>query len=614
MADSKDKKIGEVPHLEQVTGKEKIPVSAEGEPRYIETAQIYDKEVTPYPKANQIVYTTTDGEVIELADANLVSNVYYKDKGYGVMTFEEDLVECPSFHRNPKADKFKSIILPEGMTKFDNYNFSGCSSLSDVYLPSSLTMLGGDSFRDCTSLLDIYIPSGVKNIGDSCFNGCTNLRHINLSEKCYIGGAAFEGCINLQSIIFPSVSQLRNRTFNNCRSLKEFIVPNTVTEILNEVFKNCISLTHITIPQSVTSIGNNAFANVTPFYFDTYLPNTQGWPAVNKLQTLILRYDGVVKDVDTYAGTFAKEPIAIPEASTLDLVDSPMPIDGAEPMPMSDIEGGIMPMLNTYVGTPNNWLKIYVPENRLKEYQETYPTLKSHFHPITGEDIYATRDDLSKSKKDLFIDLWNEACIRREKATTMVYGKYNEETGFFELNGLLDLSYDNAIEIYNRGRMTNSDANRTYAVSKIRTNIPPLTSSAAIVMEYTCADSPELEVFNGGAGWSTPSSYAFGSCPKLKRVFGIGILCNATTAYFQCYMLEDVEFIYLANNVNPNFKDCPLLNLDTFRRIEKAKNFDNPLTVTVHPDVFAKLTDPENAEWYQLNQDATEKNIQFATA
>lgn len=40
--DDKDKKIGEVPHLEKVTGKEKIPVSSNGEPRFIESQQIAD--------------------------------------------------------------------------------------------------------------------------------------------------------------------------------------------------------------------------------------------------------------------------------------------------------------------------------------------------------------------------------------------------------------------------------------------------------------------------------------------------------------------------------------------------------------------------------------------
>ena len=43
MADDKDKKIGEVPHLANIKGDEKIPVSAEGEPRYVEIRQILDE-------------------------------------------------------------------------------------------------------------------------------------------------------------------------------------------------------------------------------------------------------------------------------------------------------------------------------------------------------------------------------------------------------------------------------------------------------------------------------------------------------------------------------------------------------------------------------------------
>lgn len=63
--DSKDKKIPEVPHLEDVTGVEKIPVSAAGGlPRYIEVKQIVDK-------ANKEVLgkkITTDNASFELGD------------------------------------------------------------------------------------------------------------------------------------------------------------------------------------------------------------------------------------------------------------------------------------------------------------------------------------------------------------------------------------------------------------------------------------------------------------------------------------------------------------------------------------------------------------------
>lgn len=37
------------------------------------------------------------------------------------------------------------------------------------------------------------------------------------------------------------------------------------------------------------------------------------------------------------------------------------------------------------------------------------------------------------------------------------------------------------------------------------------------------------------------------------------------------------------------------------------------ITVTVHPDVYAKLSDETNAEWHALLAQAAEKNIIFAT-
>lgn len=384
MADSKDKKIGEVPHLENVKGDEKIPVSADGEAGFVDIKQIYDKEVTPYPKANEIVYTTTDGEIIELEDANLVSNVYYKDKGFGVMRFKEDLEICPLFSYKAKLLK---IILPNNIKQFPNLCFRNCTSLVNINFPSSLNHIGSEVFGGCLSLDILSVPIKWNGYGTFSRSG---VKQFNISQNT--GLYDFSECKNLTSInISEGVTTLGQLCFNGCSRLSNIIFPSSLTTIGGGTFSYCCSITNITLPEKCLLIYQDAFSGCTPFYFDCYLPTTQGFPAVNKLRTLILRYDGVVKDVDTYASTFIKEPIAIPEASTLDLVDTPMP--------MSDIEDGIMPMANldTYVGTPNNWLKIYVPENRLKEYQETYPTLKSHFHPITGEDIYAMREEVEKA-------------------------------------------------------------------------------------------------------------------------------------------------------------------------------------------------------------------------
>lgn len=69
MASLRDRKIGDVPHLETVTGDEKIPLSANGEPRYVEIKQIQDGLLTEEKAKNTYVplltYNTDKKELDE---------------------------------------------------------------------------------------------------------------------------------------------------------------------------------------------------------------------------------------------------------------------------------------------------------------------------------------------------------------------------------------------------------------------------------------------------------------------------------------------------------------------------------------------------------------------
>ena len=57
-----------------------------------------------------------------------------------------------------------------------------------------------------------------------------------------------------------------------------------------------------------------------------------------------------------------------------------------------------------------------------------------------------------------------------------------------------------------------------------------------------------------------------------------------------------------------------LLTLESMRNIVNGKASSMATaTVFVHPDVYAKLADPENTEWHKVLTDALEKNISFAT-
>lgn len=411
MADDKDKKIPEVPHLENVTGKEKIPVSAEGEPRYIEAAQIYDKEVTPYPGEREIVYTTVSGNAIEWEETptNIISNTYYKDKGFGKIVVKDS--NTPSFRS--KVD-LKSIVLGRGF--INSLNCDDCIDLIDVTLNNDATHSG--SYRN-SNIQFFIMPDSVKYIDNYAFNNCINLKDVIFSSSLEsIGWEAFynSGIVSIQNM--PPILTFSNGCFSKCFNLREFKIP-TYLETIPSNFIAGNTIPTLIIPSNIKRLGSACLwgteienlvvkstsltfgdntVSCAPYFVDwspDFIPEYNNRPQVGNLRILILRANKVVEDVDTYVSTFTLE-----EGQELPMGAKLLPKPKAAPMASAD--GEIMPMTNLdqYIGTPNNWLKIFVPSNLLKAYQERYPTLKNHLHPIKGEDIYAMRDDL-KEKEDI---------------------------------------------------------------------------------------------------------------------------------------------------------------------------------------------------------------------
>ena len=109
-------------------------------------------------------------------------------------------------------------------------------------------------------------------------------------------------------------------------------------------------------------------------------------------------------------------------------------------------------------------------------------------------------------------------------------------------------------------------------------------------------------------------TFLFCGCQQLVTIVGGITFENAThnVAFTNCKSLRDVKFYQLRYNVD--LKDSPLLTLESFQYlVEKATN-TSAITVTVHADVYAKLTDPQQADWYAVNTEAQGKQISFATA
>lgn len=233
------------------------------------------------------------------------------------------------------------------------------------------------------------------------------------------------------------------------------------------------------------------------------------------------------------------------------------------------------------------------------------------------------------------IDMWNIAC------GTM--GKFNGTSGFFELNGLTDLTYEEAIKILSYGRhwsFQHFAINPQTEKIKIRTNLPPQAYSTVTLDSFNQLfyGQSDIEVINLNPfstglnfsyGVNTKDSYAekvFNKCAKLHTIYGYISVSNMTviTDWFNgAISLREVRLHGVNKDIN--FKDCPLLSADSLSYIISKRYSTNNIAITVHADVYAKLSgDTMNAaaaalstselqEWGAILAQAAEKNIQFAT-
>lgn len=249
------------------------------------------------------------------------------------------------------------------------------------------------------------------------------------------------------------------------------------------------------------------------------------------------------------------------------------------------------------------------------------------------EDIESpTREDL---KKDLFVDLWNNACGS--------YGKYNVETGYFELNGLTDITYDEALSIYRAGSINQTNCSYQYSNLKIRTNLPcvtlyPNAASSAIsetigenILENSNVQILNVtlpkEVISISAGTSS-SGVKLISSDKLIKIMGRLSLSkiddsasNKNRLFGPCNNLEEVYMYLLRFTVN--LSTLPKLGYVSIKYLvdnvhpSLAKNPTVVVSLEHYQALTGNATYPFNGgtqqEWTQLLQDATEKQVTFAT-
>lgn len=199
------------------------------------------------------------------------------------------------------------------------------------------------------------------------------------------------------------------------------------------------------------------------------------------------------------------------------------------------------------------------------------------------------------------------------------YLTYNSTTGFYEMNGLTDITEEQMMQIYNyTSQSVLLFGDEQFVAAPIRTTYrrPYNGAVSAGSFRFTFSNSI-IEVYYCPMRILVANNM-FEYCSKLNTVktltLGSTNAANYANMFKNCTALVDCEIRWI--NTNLSFEWSPLLSLASLQYlITNRDNGTKAITITVHPTVFAKLTDNTNyPTWYAVNQDALTKYITFASA
>ncbi|MBD5258986.1 MAG: hypothetical protein HDS52_09955, partial [Barnesiella sp.] len=215
-----------------------------------------------------------------------------------------------------------------------------------------------------------------------------------------------------------------------------------------------------------------------------------------------------------------------------------------------------------------------------------------------------------------------EAIVRYERNPFIVrwnelgkgYGIYNEQTCLFELNGLTDITYEEAIKIYALYPLCEAAfSTKAYLFPsiKVRTLFPirVVGSIDMTAMFQTSALSKIRFIFNSTASIAKLTNI-FYYADKLESIYGEITLGDSgstsyTGAFNGCTKLRDIQLKKLKYSIS--FSHSPDLSVESLIYMVTNSVNTSQITITIHRNAYARVTD----ELFTL---AEERNITLAAA
>ena len=276
-------------------------------------------------------------------------------------------------------------------------------------------------------------------------------------------------------------------------------------------------------------------------------------------------------------------------------------------------------------GADERLLLTYTDLDNGSEQTVEIPTATTSKNGAMSAEDKAKLDTLSP-KEALFIDLWNNVCSNS--------GHYNADTGYYELNGITNLSYQDALLIYQAtsNMYVNTDMASMFEYSFCKTTIPLHQNRANVILGQVeridfrnAFKNSVIQVLNLGTQINvSKASGAFQMCLALREINTMINVENVLETDLQnmfttCLNLETVYLMGLCASIAIN--SSSKLKYDSLRSLVDDSLNTEAITVKVASATYNYLTGAATPpvsvggtsdDWIQLAKDATDKQISFA--
>ena len=259
---------------------------------------------------------------------------------------------------------------------------------------------------------------------------------------------------------------------------------------------------------------------------------------------------------------------------------------------------------------------------------ENFPTMFRRFLKklvlSTGQTAESWRD-AEDDEKQSFTPPQNGEGQRTERtplyeATGQV--RFNDSTGYYECNGYTDIGeeemaqmyalYCGGLEIWSQNSWSFGQLIKNYTP---RTNIPFLKQPASYpkLFWWYNLESVHFIIENPSNQMYMIFAENISNCDKLARVQDILYVSGRKTTI----RLEKLPLLQEARvkgaQWDVEIASSPIFSLASLQYLVDNAENTAAITVTVHPDVYAKLSDEANAEWHAVWAAAQARQISFAT-